>query len=291
MQSEEEEFSTRKFNELFNKVNLPDTEEYLSGPQFFKIVNEVDPDHPDYYQEIEARRKRGLSTTRKIVFKDVLDQLEDDKRNAVIKKINQRVSTSKTEDLFEPESSSEIKEDIVQDDFVHIDSPELKMITHTPPKVFISYSWDDEKHKEWVLKLSSDLRANGIETILDRYVLAPGKNASYFMENAIEEADKVLIIFTENYKKKADKRAGGVGVEYSIVNSEISKNIIENEKYIPVLRQGSMDESIPTFMHQYIATFMNDEAEYEDKLKELIHAIFNKPIVEVPEIGQKPDYI
>lgn len=73
--------------------------------------------------------------------------------------------------------------------------------------------------------------------------------------------------------------------------SKISKNIIENKKYIPVLRQGSMNESIPTFMHQYIAVFMNDETEYEDKLKELTYAIFDKSMVEIPEIGQKPDYI
>ena len=38
-------------------------------------------------------------------------------------------------------------------------------------KVFVSYSHDDEKHKEWVYKLSCDLVKNGIDTILDQWDL------------------------------------------------------------------------------------------------------------------------
>lgn len=37
-------------------------------------------------------------------------------------------------------------------------------------KVFISYSHDSDAHRERVLGLSERLRADGIETILDRYV-------------------------------------------------------------------------------------------------------------------------
>ena len=34
-------------------------------------------------------------------------------------------------------------------------------------KAFMSYSWDDDQHKEWVAKLATNLREDGIETILD----------------------------------------------------------------------------------------------------------------------------
>ena len=96
------------------------------------------------------------------------------------------------------------------------------------PSVFISYSWDNEDHKNWVLNLAKRLRENGIEVILDRYELQGGKNITHFMERALQSADKVLVIFTPNYKLKADKREGGVGYEYSILNNDIYKNIKKN---------------------------------------------------------------
>ena len=98
-----------------------------------------------------------------------------------------------------------------------------------PPKVFISYSWDNDEHKDWVLNLANNLAENGIEPILDRYELGPGANAPYFMETALKESYKVLIIFTENYQTKAMGRRGGVGYEYSILNAEICKNITDNK--------------------------------------------------------------
>ena len=36
-------------------------------------------------------------------------------------------------------------------------------------KAFISYAWDNEEHKNWVLKLASDLRHHGIDAILDQW--------------------------------------------------------------------------------------------------------------------------
>lgn len=35
------------------------------------------------------------------------------------------------------------------------------------PKVFVSYSHDNEEHKEWVLQLATRLRSNGVDIILD----------------------------------------------------------------------------------------------------------------------------
>ena len=37
----------------------------------------------------------------------------------------------------------------------------------TTPKVFVSYSHDSSEHKEWVLKLCSDLMAKGVEVTLE----------------------------------------------------------------------------------------------------------------------------
>jgi len=46
------------------------------------------------------------------------------------------------------------------------------MAAHT---VFISYSWDSEAHKEWVLNLANNLIKNGIGVLLDQYDPSAGK--------------------------------------------------------------------------------------------------------------------
>ena len=42
------------------------------------------------------------------------------------------------------------------------------------PNVFISYSWDDDAHKEWVKSLADILLDNGVNAILDDYDTEPG---------------------------------------------------------------------------------------------------------------------
>ncbi|MBL0171692.1 MAG: toll/interleukin-1 receptor domain-containing protein [Gemmatimonadaceae bacterium] len=48
------------------------------------------------------------------------------------------------------------------------------MVTHPTddmpePIVFVSYSHDTPNHKDWVLRLATELRALGIDTILDQW--------------------------------------------------------------------------------------------------------------------------
>jgi len=35
------------------------------------------------------------------------------------------------------------------------------------PTAFISYSWDSDEHRDWVLALATRLRGDTIETVLD----------------------------------------------------------------------------------------------------------------------------
>ncbi len=155
------------------------------------------------------------------------------------------------------------------------------------PIVFISYSWDNEDHKSWILNLSKRLFDNGVQVILDRYELKPGTNMIHFMESAIPKADKVLIVFTPNYKLKAEKRQGGVGFEYSILNAELYKQITTNQKFIPILKDGDYQESIPSFIQQFISVDMRDSSTFEDRLNELLLVIYDKPLIEKPALGKR----
>lgn len=78
---------------------------------------------------------------------------------------------------------------------------QLNQIPEGVPVVFISYSWDNESHKQWVVDLSKDLREKfRIYTLLDRYNCG-GDDLITFMQKGLKRADRVLIIGTPNYKK------------------------------------------------------------------------------------------
>ena len=50
------------------------------------------------------------------------------------------------------------------------------------PRVFISYSWENEKHREWVKALADRLLENGVNAHIDQYDLDLGDRLPQFME-------------------------------------------------------------------------------------------------------------
>ena len=158
------------------------------------------------------------------------------------------------------------------------------------PKVFISYSWDNEAHQKWVLDLANQLVAKGVDVTLDQYELQLGANLSHFMERAVADADKVLLILTENYKVKAEGRTGGVGYEYSMINSALYKTQTNNKKFLPILRGTDRETSTPIFVNAFINLDMRSDAQFEQQLEALLRTIFNKPKVVKPPIGTPPTF-
>jgi len=114
------------------------------------------------------------------------------------------------------------------------------------PRVFLSYTHEDSLHKEWLLKLATDLRTYGVDAILDRWECKYGSDIHLFMEQGIRESERVLLVCTPAYQKKEDTGAGGVGYERLVVTAEMAKNI-QTEKFICVLRRGDENSAIPTF--------------------------------------------
>jgi KaiC/GvpD/RAD55 family RecA-like ATPase len=157
-------------------------------------------------------------------------------------------------------------------------------------KIFISYSWDNEEHKNWVLNLADLLTKNGLYVLLDQYDLKAGKNMNLFMENAIRESSKVLIILTPNYKLKAEKRKGGVGYEYSICTQNLFENQSNNKRFIPILRKGSLGESVPSYLKVFTYHDMTFEIDFESCFNGLLRLLYNKPLIKRPQIGNKPDF-
>ena len=111
-------------------------------------------------------------------------------------------------------------------------------------QVFISYSWDDENHKEWVMNLRNRLCADGVSIILDRVDMSLGDSIPLFMEQSIKNANVILLILTPRYKEKSDNRMGGVGYEGAIITGDIL-NGKNKKRFIPVLARGDWSSSSP----------------------------------------------
>lgn len=277
--------------EIYNRIfalinNQADVATYFSGPRFINTVREFELYFPDYNQFIEQRNKEGKSTSRKIFYYDILIGLKEELRVKVIDRILEIVRPFQVEEVEKIEELLGIRLQSQKPKVVVATKPEISKSKN--PVVFISYSWDDEPHKEWVLNLANRLCEDGIDVILDRYYLKPGKNLPCFVEDSIQRAERIIIVFTQNYKLKADKRAGGVGYEYSIVNADLYNNQTENEKIIPVLRAGTKEESIPSFMQQFIHIDIRNDEKFENSYLDLIREIFNEPAIQKPNVGKKP---
>lgn len=149
-------------------------------------------------------------------------------------------------------------------------------------EIFISYTWEDDEHSEWVWSISDRLSRLGFKVLVDQFDLTPGKNLHFFMERAIEDSEKVLLILTPTFKEKASKRQGGAGYEFSMIVSELVENLSGNNKFIPVLRRGSAKESIPIMFKPYLYCDARGD-DFERVVSDLTSAVLENPLKVRPE--------
>ena len=164
--------------------------------------------------------------------------------------------------------------------------------TQAPTKVFISYSWDSEDHKERVLALANTLRVLwGIETDIDQYVRAkppftPSQGWDLWMEKRIEWAEFVLIVCTETYKRRfrGDEEPGigrGSTWEGTIIRQHLYNNQLESTKFIPVVFSSQDLTHVPIIFSGHDIYILEDEK----SLRGLCYRLRKEPIVAMPEVA------
>ncbi|MBD2124751.1 GUN4 domain-containing protein [Trichocoleus sp. FACHB-262] len=161
-----------------------------------------------------------------------------------------------------------------------------------PTKVFISYSWDSETHKERVLMLANTLRNPwGIEADIDQYVRAkppytPGQGWDLWMEKRIEWAEFVLIVCTETYKRRfrGDEEPGfgrGVTWEGTIIRQNLYNDQLRNTKFIPVVFSSQNLVHVPIILTGNDKYVLQDEKSF----RELCYRLRKEPIVAMPDVA------
>lgn len=156
-------------------------------------------------------------------------------------------------------------------------------------RVFVSYSWDNDSHKEWVFKLCQDLRSKGVDAIIDQ-AMRKGKDLLDFMEKGIANAHRVLVVGTPNYKRKSEEEKGGVKYEQNIIKASILHGI-GSDRYITILREGeSFEKSFPAVISTKGGYDMRNDGDYQEHLTALVHEIYDMPVVVLNPIGAVPEF-
>ena len=158
----------------------------------------------------------------------------------------------------------------------------------SPPQAFLSYAWESEAHVDWVFNLATRLMESGVRIILDEWDLPLGSDQYYFMERSIEKSDFVILVCTPTYAQKANSREGGVGYETRVITAESAKKI-ESRKFIPVLRSGDWDSSLPVYLRSKHGADLRDEPYSEIQYVKLARTLHGEPL-QPPPIGPKPAF-
>ncbi|MFO0015062.1 MAG: SUMF1/EgtB/PvdO family nonheme iron enzyme [Synechococcaceae cyanobacterium] len=155
----------------------------------------------------------------------------------------------------------------------------------TNPSVFFSYSHDSAAHKAWVRKLAEDLRHGGVDATLDQWDLKAGADLVAFMEAGIRKAERVLLVCTSNYVRKAEQRKGGAGYEGMIVTSHVARST-DTVKFIPLVRDNARDTLLPDFLGPRFWLDFRDDHLYDERLEDLLRELHDQPRFRKPPLGR-----
>jgi hypothetical protein len=104
------------------------------------------------------------------------------------------------------------------------------------------------------------------------------------MEKSVRENDYVLIICTSKYKSKSENRIGGVGYEGDIMTAEVLQNS-NHRKFIPVLKSGTKETSIPSWLQGKYYVDLSNQSHYEKNYSDLKTTLLNAR-ESAPKLGE-----
>lgn len=156
-----------------------------------------------------------------------------------------------------------------------------------PTRVFISYSHDSPEHMKRVLALANRLRSEGVDSIVDQYVMSPHEGWPRWMMSQITEADFVIVVCTVVYQERImGKSAPGTGLgakwEGSIITQEHYEDVQRGDKFIPVVFGAADQQHIPVFLRGATRYNVSSEEEYDL----LYRRLTSQPRVVMPELGE-----
>ena len=153
--------------------------------------------------------------------------------------------------------------------------PENKRLT-----IFISYAWatpdtltyeKDYAYQYYVEKMAEDLEAAGFNILLDKWQDRRGKALTDFVEKVVDKkTDFIIPVGTKLYLLKYEKRAAMeqsrehvVRIEGQLLNYLVSYSTAQSERIIPILLEGTAEESLPPLLRHKLPLILADNSYFE----------------------------
>jgi hypothetical protein len=161
------------------------------------------------------------------------------------------------------------------------------------PRVFISYAYDTERHKQQVHDFAWFLRAEGgIDVRFDLWDSNLRRDWSAWIMEQVREADFVLVVASPAYKRRAEGSvdpAEGRGVQFE---TALLRDLLTQDrgawvhKVLPVVLPGRSVEEIPIFLQPHAASRYVVASLTLDGVDELYRIITGQPRHCRPVLGQ-----
>ncbi len=158
------------------------------------------------------------------------------------------------------------------------------------PKVFISYAHSNIAPGDMrgpVKALADKLRSNGVEALVDQYLPFPPPSWPSWMFNEIQSADFVLVVGSDEYKRRVESPPGNAGSganwEGAIVTNELySLPSLAGKRFIPAVIGGNRFSQTPYFLAATTIYDVTQDAEFSALVLHLrgIPAVVPPPVVE-----------
>jgi hypothetical protein len=107
------------------------------------------------------------------------------------------------------------------------------------------------------------------------------------MEREVTGADRVLVICTSAYVRKADDSQGGAGYEKMILAAQILRDPTTH-RVIPIIRGNEGSTLMPKFLGERFYIDFRDDAKYEEKYELLLRELLGVRMTPCPPLGKSP---
>lgn len=174
----------RAYNRFFKVVNVSGTDSYMSGSQFLDLAREIDDSLPTYSKFIDQRNEKGLNTSRKDYYFDVIDNMSDEEKldfyNCAIEVLETKKTVSK--DLPSLKSLFTGQESVIK----KVDIPSTKLPQELYNDVLDTihnfYRSAEQKPSIYQGKGEEDLRDLSLAFLESRYQSAVASGESFNKE-------------------------------------------------------------------------------------------------------------
>jgi hypothetical protein len=163
-----------------------------------------------------------------------------------------------------------------------------------PTRVFISYAHDDQVHQNRVRDFWLFLRAQGIDADADLTAAGQRQDWAEWMTRQIRDADRVLVIASPEYKRRAEGDAAadeGPGLQWEarlIRDLFYANQRTRLQRVLPVVLPGCSADDIPLWLAPAAATHYVVLDYTVPGAESLLRLLTGQPLEIAPPLGQVP---